>query len=319
MPVFSARRRQRRPRVRLKLLALVGAASAQTQLGNPSVSRFNLTSSNTAAFQLPVPAVSSRGQRTVYSITLNVCAPPSLSSSLALLDTQPVLFAATSGQPSRANPPASAAGSAIARGGFANVTLAIANGQAGNGVLIGVTAPDQPAGTWTFELAATTGPALHVLDAFPLLGLDDTDATSAMLTSATYFPTLASGTPDPDVLVMATSASLVPPQLSRSSCYLRTLNATAVGNPFVAPAVMNVSTTTRGVVTLSAREGAVGVARLQNEAGGLRTQYRIGGLTRATNYTVWGLDVATAIGPVRLFQPQYFRTKSSASDAGDRD
>lgn len=97
------------------------------------------------------------------------------------------------------------------------MTLTVGNNGAPNGIFVGVTAPDQPTGAWTFELGATTGSPLHVINQFPLLAYDDSDANSALMTSATYFPSL-NPIPSPQILAMQSSSSIVPPQLSLSSC-----------------------------------------------------------------------------------------------------
>lgn len=307
----------------LFLCLLVDLCHAQALLTLPALERFNLTAGASTFFRIASGDIPSASRTASYFVTLNVCAPPDLTGpTLSQLISTPLLFASNSSSlttPSR-QAPGDAAQAAAAPQGFANLTF-VEPATANEGMSIGVTAPDG-AGTWEFELGASTTGPMHILDRHPLFAFDDSDQTTALLTGPTYVASI-DGTPNRQALVVPISNANTPLQLASSSCFVRE-NAARLDEEAI-----DVSTTRRGVVQLTQREGATGEALRRTVAGGVRQQWALSGLTAATNYSVWGLEgtgqitTAGAQG-MRLYVPQYFRTKSGAlafgflSDNDDR-
>ena len=184
-------------------------------------------------------------------------------------------------------------------GGFANLTIPSTEDPQTVTVALGASSSPQD---YTFELGiSTSDQPWHVLDQLPLFAYEDSDNTSALLTSPTYPSAILSKVPSYTPLV--TLSAGVREDLSNSSCYLRSLER-----------ITNITQTTtrRGVVELTRAEGGY---INETQRGGRKLQYQLSELAVATNYSVWGLestDVQVSSpdnAGSRLYARQFFNTK----------
>ncbi|KAL7005304.1 stretch-activated cation channel mid1 [Cystobasidiomycetes sp. EMM_F5] len=192
-------------------------------------------------------------------------------------------------------------------GGFANLSVPAVSD--GSDLTILVSPPSASTSTlWSFELGVSLqATAWHTLDKFALYAYEDSDNTSALLTSPTYPSALLSSPPAYQALIAQTSQVRL--GLANSTCYIRSLSSLIPSNQ------INTSTTTRGVVELTEAEGGYVNETLR---GGQRMQYSVDGLQPGTNYTVWGLQNTPSMSTgnstaSRLFLPQFFATKSASN------
>lgn len=312
---------------RTLLLWLVALALAQAQendnndLEDGELTRFKLSPGASATFQLDPPSdstessSSSSSGATTYQVTLNICSAPSAANFTALKDTK-LLYAAKQG-----DSVSDSSSSSTSNYGFLNVTRTHSS-SGDKGITIVVDAPalsnadkDEDA-EWTFELGATTAKdALHILNRTPLFSVEDTDNSSLLLTSPTFFPSLSpskgGGDPGSQLFILPTSPGEDPSSdpfvhLSKSACFVTRAQGLLSDDDIEA------KNTTRGTFTLRPEEGAIGVQKEQHDDGGLRTQFHVTGLDSATNYSIWGMQNTTD-GGSRLFRQQFALTKSCES------
>lgn len=197
-------------------------------------------------------------------------------------------------------------------GGFGNITVPVislnehVSGSVSNGDLVIHLDTQTQSGRgrpedWTFELGiAQADTPWHTLDKVPLFAFEDSDNTTALLTSPTYSAAMTDGHPSYTPLLALTSD--IRNDLANSSCYVRSL-------PQVGGRNITSSTTRRGVVELDIAEGG---QVNETQALGRKVQYAIGGLETGSNYTVWGVqprEGQTLDGSGRLFSRQFLATK----------
>lgn len=292
-------------------LALV--AAQQNLLQDPSLTTFELSPASSATFHLKAPSQPSTSKDNAYYITLNICSVPSTIDLVNLynLSNIPVMYLFNSS--SQTDTDIQNAQRAATANGFANLTTIhpSANDQ---GVWITVNAPAASgSGVWSYQLGVSTTEPMHVVDKLPYFQFDDSDNTSALLTSPTYFPTLENH-PKSYLVMLPTATSDIQQALLGSACFIQS------DSNQVRQTSINISDTTRGVYVRSAMEGATDQEKLQFEAGGVRSQYVVDGLQPAANYTVIGLQYtgleadqdaqSVSAQSTRIYQPQYFNTKT---------
>jgi hypothetical protein len=286
-------------------LFLVGTVSAQSALPAPSLKTLNASQT----FSLPALASPS-----VYDFTLSLCS----ASGSTIEGTQLVFVSNDTAvtQPSSQNiKDPSLIG--VSRGGLASV-LSISAAQ---GAWVAV---DLPSG-WSAELGVGVNREsslclhlsvhrvtryslvvslvpLHGSASLPLFAYSDSDANTALLTSPTFYT--ANPIPSYRALVLPTSSVANSLPLTNASCFLSTSNDLV--------SQINVTQTTRGVVRLSPEAGGVGD---ETRTDGARQQFVVSGLTRGTNYTVYGLETNATTGATRLWGPQHFTTKQGTFPA----
>lgn len=183
------------------------------------------------------------------------------------------------------------------RGGFANLTIPVTEDPEALTVLLDAGEAPQD---YTFELGISIKPDTpwHILDRLPLFAFEDSDNTTALFTSPTYFSAESETPPAYDPITVPNND--VRTDLIQSSCYVRSLRGAGS---------VSTTTTTRGTVELTVEEGG-----WEGEAqqGARKVQYTVSDLQTATNYSLWGV-AATEEGGSRLYQQQYFTTKRGAS------
>lgn len=195
-------------------------------------------------------------------------------------------------------------------GGFANLTVPVVEDGSAADVAISFAPPSGQRGSdYTYEIgvvSSDSGDPWHVLDKVPLFAYEDSDNTSALLTSPTWPSNLLAAAPG--YIPLISDTSMVREDLANSSCYIASLSS------LVPASRINSSTTTRGVVELSMSEGGSVNETLR---GGKRTQYQITGLQTGSNYSVWGMQnnsfTQGSSRGSRLFTQQFFVTKSGES------
>lgn len=259
-----------------------------------------LSSNSSAIYSLPLTDSPSHLQ-----LTLNLCAAP-----VGYDESSNTTFTAyTNGTHTY---------SSTLHGGFGNITVyALSEGDQASGLndQLRIQLETEGAGGgsgYSFQLGITEYPQdpWHIINKTPLFAYEDSDNANALLTSPTYPAALLSEPPTYQPLISLTSA--VRSDLSSSACYLANLTSSLVSN-----ADINTTTTKRGVTELSVQEGG----RInETSRDGTRLQYAVGGLTSASNYSVWALEAnsnvtAGGAGGNRLYTRQYFATKSSESAA----
>ncbi|BGP43190.1 stretch-activated cation channel mid1 [Rhodotorula kratochvilovae] len=301
------------PAVLLVLLAASVTAQTASTISDPSTTTITLGSAASAFFHLALPASSP------VWVSLSLCSPPpslSTNDSFALPSALGTALFLSNSSAIQAPGPANTAGadgndgilqlddatgaSAALVFGYANATL---DAGTDGGIWIGVLAPDAAAlvdaqdgasGDWTFELQVSSGTPLapYVADGAVGFRLGDSDATSALLSTANF---TAAG--EASAVPAGWSALVEPTQphalaLGRSRCALRNAAARTAGS-------VNVSATTRGY------------------GGGTRTQFVLDGLERGTNYTAWLVSNETMPDgggtQTRVWDPLLFATKSGDS------
>lgn len=287
----------------------ISTATAQVNtLQDPSLLNFNLAPATSATFHLPNLNPENRPRRSnSYYVSLSVCnVPAGTENSTTLSSLLSVFDAEDTTDPVKAS-------TADAEYGFANLTITRPQ-RSDNGIWIVVNAPasNSRSARWSFQLGASTSEFMHVTDSYPLFQYGDSDNTTAIFTSPTYFPTL-DGTPEYEIFVMPTSAAGTALQLSHSFCHI------SQANGLLAEDSINASNTTRGVVVPGIMDGALGRQREEAEAGGQRTQWVLSGLEAGTNYTVWGAQrttqaTADQVQGVRMYSVQYFVTKTGVHE-----
>lgn len=282
-------------------------AQDNNDLEDGELTLLRLSPGSSATFQLNAPANPS-GATTTYQATLNICSAPSGVNYTALKDTK-MLYATKQG-----DSVSDSSDSSTSDYGFLNVTRTHTS-SGDSGITVTVDAPEvqnsDEQDQWTFELGVSTTSALHILNRTPLFSLQDTDNTSMLLTTPTFFPSLSlskgGGDPGSQLFILPLSSQDINSpffQLSKSSCFVRNATGLLKSNDIEA------KNTTRGAFTLRPEEGAIGLQREQHEDGGLRTQFYVTDLERATNYSIWGMQ-NTSDGGSRLFRQQFALTKTS--------
>lgn len=183
-------------------------------------------------------------------------------------------------------------------GGFASLTVPVTSDA--QTLTVSLNTGDAPQ-DYSFELGITAAPddPFHILEKLPLFAFEDSDNTTALLTSPTYSSAKLSSPPDYDPII--TLSAGVREDLSNSTCYIRSLSrADNVAT----------STTTRGVVELTRAEGG---DPDETKEEGRKVQYVVSDLEVASNYTVWGIQPnnvqASPTSGSRLFVRQFFATK----------
>ncbi|GAA97981.1 uncharacterized protein L969DRAFT_42884 [Mixia osmundae IAM 14324] len=299
------------------IVAYLNHAHAQTStlsIDLPSLTKFNVSSGDAAYFYVPAVAdqPSTSSAKLPYFVTLSICRAPAAVMTSAynltgILATSSVLVAAT--QMTAAAQQAEDGRGVVSAAplGFANMTV-VQPGTNNVGLWLTVNAPyvnDTTTTSWGFELGVSTSEPLHLLDRYAAFQYADSDNVSAIMTTPTYYPS-TDGTPSYE-LILLPSTQAPNPALAHSACYLRSV-AASVNN--ASDIQVSLGSTTRGVVTMTAREGAQG---LNLRTDGTKTQYNLAGLAPETNYTIVGLQstdqVVNGTSGVRLFQTQYFQTK----------
>ena len=192
-------------------------------------------------------------------------------------------------------------------GGFANLTVPAVND--GSDLTVLVSTPESSSSTnWAFEVGISLeSTAWHTLDRLPLFAFDDSDNTSALLTSPTYSSRILKQPPSYELY--AVPDAQVRAGLVNSTCYIRSLQTVPASR-------INQTTTTRGVYELSEEEGGLVNETLRQ---GRREQFTLQGLNPFTNYSVWGFQpesrlIAGNMTASRLFRQQWFSTKRTASN-----
>ena len=285
--------RRRPPRLRLSLrsveqilllLLLISLARAQeiTTLAVPSTTTLNLTGLAASAF-FHIPATDD----TTY-ITLSLCAPPNTLQETLPASLPSVLFASTSSDNQLPGPVTATSQDerdgliAGLEQGFSNVTLASANQ---DGAWIGAWTPSDLGdglGVWSYELSVSVNAPLVVLDERASFKFEDSDESSALLTTSNWTSRPDDvGTAVPRFQIAVSRTSPLSSSLASSKCFVQSLGA----------ATANSSQTTRGF------------------GGGRRMQYALSSLLAGSNYTSWLLESTTS--GVRLRSPSFFATKSS--------
>lgn len=298
----------------LCLIYLILPVNAQgNELQDPSLLQFSLNASTSATFHLPVdflqqPTGSNTAQRT-YHVTLSVCNAPARGFDQA---DPTVLSAILYTFDSSAVTDTSKASIADSNLGFANLTVTH-NVNTDTGLWVVVNAPPMAASdssnvTWSFELGISTIAPMHIIDPFPLWQYGDSDNTSAVLTSPTFFTTLD---PDPQytLLSLPTTSSSYLSQLAHSFCHVAS-NAALLPNTTFKQTLIR-----RGAITIGASDGGLERQREEHVDGGQRLQYVLDDLEIGTNYTAWGMQgtgqlSSTGQQGIRLFQSQSFVTKT---------
>ncbi|GAA5842682.1 hypothetical protein JCM3766R1_005750 [Sporobolomyces carnicolor] len=274
-------------------------ASQDTQaISIPHSSSFAVTSGQTSYFSLGPTS-----DEQVY-VTVSLCSPPDNLARASLpshLDT--VLYVsstATLQQPGPGNVPSESAeqgATSKLEFGAANVTLF--DGDASDGIWIGVTAPDDELyggdgeGTWTFELDVTNDAPLVLLDGGAGFDFLDSSQSEALLATANW----TDGQPQPSDYVPAYWSIVAPTTplshaLGRSRCFVQSQSA-------IPQRDIITSTTTRGY------------------GDGNWTQFAVSNLPRGANYTAWLVqnltEISNSTNATRLWDPVSFTTKSTSS------
>ncbi|GAA5888463.1 hypothetical protein JCM6882_008629 [Rhodosporidiobolus microsporus] len=326
----------------LALLVCVGAVQAQssdsTEITVPSTTSFNLSDGSSAFFSLPTSSLS---LSTPLTLSLSLCAPPSSflsSTSFTLPPTlNTALYVSTSSSLTTPGPDSSssnsssatavpdddAGGRATLRYGWANVTLAVDEVAAADGVWVGVFAPsgaellrDQAGdsggddndnavaveGQWELELDVREQADVDwVLDGGVGFRFEDSDASGVLL-STTNFTAAgedASSASAPGWAPLVVETNPLSLALGRSRCFVRRMQLQAVAAAGVGD--VKEGTTTRGY------------------GGGARSQFEVRGLEAGRNYTAWLVNNGTAGeasasgNATRVWDPVFFQTKSSSS------
>lgn len=199
--------------------------------------------------------------------------------------------------------------SSALHGGFGNITVPATQDEQQVTIVLKGSATDTGSvgdgeNTFTYELGLSAdSEPWHLLDRLPLFAFEDSDNTTALLTSPTY-PSALVDMPSYEALISNTA--LIRDDLSNSSCYLRSLTS------LVPQTSIATTLTRRGVVELSVDEGGAVNETLR---GGVRLQYAVSALQTGSNYSIWGLQQNTALNGsngtgTRLYQRQFFATKS---------
>ncbi|BGP19891.1 hypothetical protein JCM10213_008635 [Rhodosporidiobolus nylandii] len=282
--------------------------TSTTTLSYGSITSLSLTTGQGQLFHLPATSSS-------FAVSLSLCAQPAVAGSngsfslptyldtVLYLSTDPTLSAPG---PDDASPSSDQGATSSLSSGWANVT----SSSAPDGVWIAVYAPKEEdvlsdnerdsglsvAGEkWAFELeiSAEGGSAGWVFDRKAGLRVEDTDRTGVLLSTANYTTANQSSASPPSWVPLIAEASPASPALSRSKCFVRTVQQAA------ARAGRNTtkSETTRGY------------------GGGMRSQFEVRGLEGGRNYTAWLMQNGTGDtgDETRVWQPVFFQTKSSDS------
>ncbi|GAA5840285.1 hypothetical protein JCM11251_006685 [Rhodosporidiobolus azoricus] len=309
------------------LLSVQAQSNSVTTLTVPSTTLFNLSDGGNTFFSLPT---SSFSLSSPLSISLSLCGPPSSLLSDDAFTLPPTLHTAlyvstasdlTTPGPDSSNsslPDNDQGGRSSLHYGFGNVSLSLDELSAGEGVWIGVWAPDGAelkgdqedldedvggtvTGQWEFELDVREQARVDwVLDGGVGLRFEDSDASGVLLSTTNF---TAAGEDVPTVpmwqpLVVETNKLSLP--LSRSRCFVRRmqLQAVAGGGEAASAAEVKQSMTTRGY------------------GGGTRSQFEVRRLEAGRNYTAWLVNNGTASGvgnETRTWDPVFFQTKSTSS------
>jgi len=224
---------------------------------------------------------------TELSLTLNACTAPD-----AYNQSDPSIFTASTND--------SLTYSSTLYGGFGNITVPATEDEQQLTVVLRQPGADD---SFTFELGISDSEPWHILDRLPLFAYEDSDNTTALLSSPTYPSALVE---QPSYQPLVTNTELVRADLSNSTCYLRSLSSLSP------PGSIATSLTRRGVVELGIAEGG---AINETLRGGMKLQYAVSGLQTGSNYSTWGLQQRPAVSTsnataTRLYQRQYFSTKS---------
>lgn len=282
----------------LSLCTINNAMTSITLSSLPSLATFtpNGTTSSSQSYVIPYSlfnaSSSSSSSTSPIHLTVNLCAAP---ESYNQSDTS--LFTAYTND--------TYTYSSVIHGGFGNITAWPTKDGADLTVILDAGSSTSDGNTsYTFELGVTSGDTpWHIVNKYPLFAYEDSDNTSALLTSPTYPSALLPSAPLYSPFIALTTA--VREDLSNSSCYIRNLSS------LVSTAESNTTTTTRGVVQLAIEEGGSINETLRE---GTRIQYAVSELNSGANYSVWatqenGQESGSSQGN-RLFVRQFFKTKT---------